>query len=99
MSLHLSIISASIYYWAIKETPHNIWSLLADFLGVISFICIVYFPFLKPGTDTFLYEVFFEKYVVMSILSVGIYPIILFLVCWFFGRGIGRIIKVMKNKL
>lgn len=95
--LHLGLIIAAMYYWSLKSTSYSIWRLAADLLGFISLISIVYFPFLKPGSNTYLYEIFFESYVVMSILSVGIYPVTLFIICWFFGRGIGRIINIMKN--
>lgn len=98
--LHIAVALFAIVVWCYRDVRFGFVSVAADIIGVISipFVIEIYLYFValvepdKYGTQA-------GWFVFFSMISWGLLPLITAAFYWFFGRGIGRVIRVIHKKL
>ena len=100
LQVHIGIAAIAVLIWLFREVRFGIISVVADILSLVSI------PFAYEFYQHFTSQVLpasqvsrESEFFLLSFLTFGLVPMVSILGSWFFGRGIGRLIRVIYKKL
>ena len=99
LQVHIGIAAVAVIVWLFRKVRFGIISVAADLLSLVSipftYEFYQYFNNQVPATSEGSRE---SAFFLLSFLTFGLVPIVSILGGWFFGRGIGRVIRVVYKK-
>ena len=95
--VHVGVIVIAANIWLVRNAPQNSKMVVADIFSFLS-IFVMYFLYFAYNNKAGKFGSPEGWYIFYSILTTGLLPLFTLLSAWFFGRGIGRVLRIIRNK-
>ena len=100
LEAHIGVIVIAAIIWLFRNVQYGKLSIVADVISAFSTIfAIEFYRSFMHVAQPAAAESPELPFATLGLLTFGLLPIITIILSWFFGRGIGRVIRAIYKKL